>query len=436
MNEDGNMNITADTANKASELRPDIDLNDPKLGLKIAAERLSIVRYVFLVQIEDGIASAAQRASLEYADAVLIGWPETDSPEVADLDDAQLKIVREHMELMEGYIGKYSQMEHDGDLDGMTDTLIRITERVAEVRRLYQPDFPLPTFAEIRRVVQDEWDEDMGKIDPREDNPTAGEIEEDTDSHKTAASVQSEKSVESAEPAEIVAVTQGETERRMSDLSAPAGASSHGKGRLSARGNWHTRLRVGIMGGTFDPIHNGHLVAASEVAWVYDLDEVIFVPTGRPVFKLDKHVTNAEDRYLMTVIATASNPKFTVSRVDIDRPGVTYTIDTLRDIRAQHPDAELFFITGADAVAEIMQWKDADLMWDLAHFVAVTRPGYSSPDGVTLPEGKVDTLEIPALAISSTDVRRRAEHDEPVWYLVPDGVVQYIGKHGLYSYED
>ena len=146
--------------------------------------------------------------------------------------------------------------------------------------------------------------------------------------------------------------------------------------------------RLGVMGGTFDPIHNGHLVAASEVAWVYDLDEVIFVPTGRPVFKLDKNVTNAEDRYLMTVIATASNPKFTVSRVDIDRPGITYTIDTLRDLRAQHPDAELFFITGADAVAEIMQWKDADRMWDLAHFVAVTRPGYSSPAGVKLPEGK------------------------------------------------
>ena len=163
------------------------DLNDPYLGLKLASERLSIVRYVFLVQIEDGIASAAQRASLEYADAVLIGWPETDSPEVADLDDAQLKIVREHMELMEGYIGKYSQMEHDGDLDGMTDTLIRITERVAEVRRLYQPDFPLPTFAEIRRVVQDEWDEDMGKIDPREDFPTAGEIEEETESADDAA---------------------------------------------------------------------------------------------------------------------------------------------------------------------------------------------------------------------------------------------------------
>ena len=150
------------------------------------------------------------------------------------------------------------------------------------------------------------------------------------------------------------------------------------------------------------------------------------------MFKLDKRVTNAEDRYLMTVIATASNPKFTVSRVDIDRPGITYTIDTLRDIRTQHPEAELFFITGADAVAEIMQWKDADKMWELAHFVAVTRPGYSSPEGVKLPEGKVDTLEIPALAISSTDVRRRAEHGAPVWYLVPDGVVQYIGKHGLY----
>lgn len=250
-------------------------------------------------------------------------------------------------------------------------------------------------------------------------------------------------------------VNAGAGERRMSDLSvdsveaaanvANAGAPGtggsesgpaavrHGAAvRRSARGNWHATPRIGIMGGTFDPIHNGHLVAASEVAWVYDLDEVIFVPTGRPVFKLDKHVTNAEDRYLMTVIATASNPKFTVSRVDIDRPGVTYTIDTLRDIRAQRPDAELFFITGADAVAEIMQWKDAEKMWDLAHFVAVTRPGYSSPEGVKLPEGKVDTLEIPALAISSTDVRRRAEHDEPVWYLVPDGVVQYIGKHGLY----
>ena len=122
-----------------------------------------------------------------------------------------------------------------------------------------------------------------------------------------------------------------EPERRMADLSVDVSGSAVASGRRSARGNWHSRPRIGIMGGTFDPIHNGHLVAASEVSWVYDLDEVIFVPTGRPVFKLDKRVTNAEDRYLMTVIATASNPKFTVSRVDIDRPGITYV--------ARHQDA-------------------------------------------------------------------------------------------------
>jgi hypothetical protein len=176
-NTDNTASGTDSTDNTVSvpALRADIDLNDPKLGLKIAAERLSIVRYVFLVQIEDGIASAAQRASLEYADAVLIGWPETDSPEVVDLDGEQLGYVREHMELMESYIAKFSQMEHAGDFDGMTDTLIRITERVAETRRLYQPGFPLPTFAEIRRVVQDEWDEDMGKISPQEDDPIIDE---------------------------------------------------------------------------------------------------------------------------------------------------------------------------------------------------------------------------------------------------------------------
>ena len=223
-------------------------------------------------------------------------------------------------------------------------------------------------------------------------------------------------------------------ERRISELSLDeAGEGDQGVPRRvrSARGNFHAHSKIGIMGGTFDPIHNGHLVAASEVAWVYDLDEVIFVPTGRPVFKLDKHVTNQEDRYLMTVIATASNPRFTVSRIDMDRPGNTYTIDTLRDIRRQYPDAELFFITGADAVIDIMEWKSVDEMWDLAHFVAVTRPGYATR-GAHFPEDKVDVLEIPALAISSTDVRERASKGEPVWYLVPDGVVQYIAKHGLY----
>ncbi|PZE37356.1 nicotinic acid mononucleotide adenylyltransferase [Curtobacterium sp. MCSS17_006] len=189
------------------------------------------------------------------------------------------------------------------------------------------------------------------------------------------------------------------------------------------------RPRIGVMGGTFDPIHHGHLVAASEVARAFDLDEVVFVPTGQPYMKSD--VTDAEHRYLMTVIATASNPMFTVSRVDIDRPGPTYTVDTLRDLHEQRPDTQLVFISGADAVQQIVDWKDHDGLWDLAHFVAVTRPGHAlSLTG--LPERDVSLLEVPALAISSTDCRDRVRRGFPVWYLVPDGVVQYISKHHLY----
>lgn len=190
-----------------------------------------------------------------------------------------------------------------------------------------------------------------------------------------------------------------------------------------------TKVRLGVMGGTFDPIHNGHLVAASEVAAAFSLDEVIFVPTGTPWQKAE--VTAAEDRYLMSVIATAANPRFRVSRVDIDRDGLTYTIDTLRDIKALYPDAELFFITGADAIAQILSWRDVDQIWGLAHFVAVTRPGHKL-ELPAHPSGAISTLEIPALSISSTDIRARVASKKPVWYLVPDGVVQYIGKHGLY----
>lgn len=189
------------------------------------------------------------------------------------------------------------------------------------------------------------------------------------------------------------------------------------------------RPRIGVMGGTFDPIHHGHLVAASEVAQSYGLDEVLFVPTGVPTYK--SVVTPAEHRYLMTVIATASNPRFTVSRVDIDRGKPTFTIDTLRDIRREHPEAELFFITGADAIAQILSWRDVEELWQLAHFVAVSRPGHDlSVSG--LPEQDVSLLEVPALAISSTDCRDRVRRGFPVWYLVPDGVVQYISKHHLY----
>ncbi|WP_246160469.1 nicotinate-nucleotide adenylyltransferase [Nocardioides humilatus] len=189
------------------------------------------------------------------------------------------------------------------------------------------------------------------------------------------------------------------------------------------------------MGGTFDPIHHGHLVAASEVQGWFGLDEVIFVPTGEPWQKADREVSPAEHRYLMTVIATAANPRFTVSRVDIDRGGPTYTKDTLRDLRAARPDADLFFITGADALTDIFSWRDADEVFALAHFVGCTRPG-SEMDPATLsaiPPDRVTMLEVPALAISSTDCRQRQAAGQPIWYLVPDGVVQYITKHGLYA---
>jgi len=189
--------------------------------------------------------------------------------------------------------------------------------------------------------------------------------------------------------------------------------------------------RVGIMGGTFDPIHHGHLVAASEVASLFGLDEVIFVPTGAPWQKSDRTVSPAEHRYLMSVIATASNPRFWVSRADIDRPGPTYTIDTIRDIAAQRPGAELFFITGADALSQILSWKDAEQALRMARFIGVTRPGYDL-SAEHLPTDSVTLLDVPAMAISSSGVRERVGAGQPVWYLVPDGVVQYINKHGLY----
>jgi nicotinate-nucleotide adenylyltransferase len=196
------------------------------------------------------------------------------------------------------------------------------------------------------------------------------------------------------------------------------------------------KIRIGVMGGTFDPIHHGHLVAASEVAHTFSLDEVVFVPTGQPWQKRDKKVSVAEDRYLMTVIATASNPRFSVSRLDIDRPGPTYTIDTLRDLRAERGgDADYFFITGADALSRMLSWQDVDELFTLAHFVGCTRPGHRLT-GHGLPEDKVSLVEIPALAISSTGCRQRVAEGQPIWYLVPDGIVQYIAKRKLYRRAD
>ncbi len=213
------------------------------------------------------------------------------------------------------------------------------------------------------------------------------------------------------------------TERVPSDGVLLGGNRQHSKG---------SHRRVGVMGGTFDPIHHGHLVAASEVADRFELDEVIFVPTGKPWQK--QEVSLAEDRYLMTVIATAANPQFSVSRVDIDRPGLTYTVDTLRDLRKTEPDAQWFFITGADALNAIMSWKNIDELFALAHFIGVTRPGYTLQE-LDIPASAATLLEVPALAISSTDCRDRVRGGKPVWYLVPDGVVQYIAKHRLYLAE-
>jgi nicotinate-nucleotide adenylyltransferase len=193
--------------------------------------------------------------------------------------------------------------------------------------------------------------------------------------------------------------------------------------------------RVGVMGGTFDPIHHGHLVAAEEARWQFGLDRVVFVPTGQPWQKA-AGVSDAEDRYLMTVIATASNPAFSVSRLEIDSPGPTYTVDTLRRLRAElDPDVRLFFVTGADAVLQILTWKDPDEVLALAELIAATRPGHDLADlaeKVPAAAGRVHPMRIPALAISSTEIRARVAAGAPIQYLVPEGVARYIEKRGLY----
>jgi nicotinate-nucleotide adenylyltransferase len=189
------------------------------------------------------------------------------------------------------------------------------------------------------------------------------------------------------------------------------------------------------MGGTFDPVHHGHLVAAEEARWQFELDQVVFVPTGRP-WQKPVGVSPAEDRYLMTVIATASNPAFTVSRLEIDHQGPTYTVDTLRRLRAGfEAGTRLFFITGADAVLQILTWKDPDQVLAQAEFIAATRPGFDLDPLVSrVPgaAGRVHRMEIPALAVSSSEIRARVARGAPVQYLVPDGVARYIQKHGLY----
>ena len=197
--------------------------------------------------------------------------------------------------------------------------------------------------------------------------------------------------------------------------------------------------RLGIMGGTFDPIHNGHLVTAEQACNDLGLDVVVFVPAGSPAFKQDRRVSTPEDRHAMTLLATADNPRFLVSRVEVDRPGITYTVDTLELLRSHYPDnVELYFITGADAIIDIISWRDAERIAELAHLVGATRPGYdlenarASIDASGI-DFKVSYLEVPALAISSSDLRRRVATGQSLRYLTSDAVVGYIEKRGLYE---
>ena len=203
--------------------------------------------------------------------------------------------------------------------------------------------------------------------------------------------------------------------------------------------NPHRTYRMGIMGGTFDPIHNGHLVAAEQAFDDLRLDVVVFMPAGNPAFKQDRHVTSGEDRYAMTLLATSDNPHFLASRFEVDREGITYTAETLELLSLAYPsNVEFFFITGADAIADIVKWRDADKIARLAHLVGATRPGYDlahAREAILRSPISFDVtyLEVPALAISSSYLRQRVTVGQSLRYLTPDQVTGYIHKHRLYG---
>jgi nicotinate-nucleotide adenylyltransferase len=188
--------------------------------------------------------------------------------------------------------------------------------------------------------------------------------------------------------------------------------------------------RLGVMGGTFDPIHVGHLVTAEEALHQFRLDKVVFVPTGRPWMKEHEVVASPKDRSRMVEIGIEPESRFSVSRIEVDRGGQTYTVDTLRALREADPDRELWFITGADAMLEIMRWKEPETLFGLARFIAATRPGYDVASLAS--HADVSVMAIPALAISSTDIRTRVRERRPIRFLVPQGVERYIAEEGLY----
>lgn len=205
--------------------------------------------------------------------------------------------------------------------------------------------------------------------------------------------------------------------------------------------NGNKSNRIGIMGGTFDPIHYGHLVAAEVARAEFGLNKVIFVPAGNPPHKQSQIITNSEHRYLMTVHATASNPNFEVSRIEVDKDELSYTIDTVKDFRRIYgEDSSIYFITGADAVLELLTWHKIQELLTLCRFIAVTRPGFDKQEleqkiGEISSKynGEITCIEVPLLAISSTDIRERIRSGKPIKYLLPEAVEEYIDKNGLYK---
>jgi len=191
--------------------------------------------------------------------------------------------------------------------------------------------------------------------------------------------------------------------------------------------------RIGIMGGVFDPIHCGHLFAAEEARVEFKLDEVIFVPCRQPAHKRGNDISDPEDRYLMTVLATSNNQFFEVSKVELNRPGPSYSIDTVKEfLKKYHHGVKIFFITGADAFLEVDSWYKSEELIKLCQFVAATRPGYDLNKLDKKFKKIIKIIEIPALAISSTDIRRRVREEKSIKYLLPQEVEEYIYKKGLY----
>jgi nicotinate-nucleotide adenylyltransferase len=190
--------------------------------------------------------------------------------------------------------------------------------------------------------------------------------------------------------------------------------------------------RLGLMGGSFNPIHYGHLAAAEEAVAKFSLDEVIFIPCGQPPHKDGKDLAPAEDRFLMTALAIANEPLFTVSRFEIDKPGASYTVETMRHFKEQAPDTELYFITGADSILDLESWRDAEMIYEYGHLIGATRPGYTVDKAPGVAKRAI-WMEIPALGISASEIRQRLEEDLPVTNLMPTGVLEYIRSRRLYQ---